>query len=236
MVTAPVSKAAISATGADFSGHTEFLATLTGAAGFVMTFVNGESRVALATTHLSLADVPAAITSDLLLREARDALGRSRVVAGRALPEDSRYRAQSARGRGREVRRRGRARHRAGDRAGACDAGIDATGPYPADSIFVGHGDRGSGGPGSAYDAILAMYHDQGTIAAKLMGFGRCVNLTLGLPIVRTSVDHGTAFEIAGRGAVDHGSMAAAVRLAGAIAVPGGVNRLDGRSEGRIES
>ncbi|MFH1866050.1 MAG: 4-hydroxythreonine-4-phosphate dehydrogenase PdxA [Candidatus Eisenbacteria bacterium] len=218
MVTAPVSKAAIAATGADFSGHTEFLAGLTDATGFAMTFVHGESRVALATTHLPLAEVPAALTPGLLLQKlgtlsdgleswlgvpspkiAVTALNPHAGEGGRFGDEEERIIAPAI--------------------ALAREAGIDAAGPYPADSIFVGHGDRDSGGPGSAYDAILAMYHDQGTIAAKLMGFGHCVNLTLGLPIVRTSVDHGTAFEIAGRGSANHESMAAAVRLAGAIAV-----------------
>ena len=217
MVTAPVSKAAIAATGAEFTGHTEFLADLTDAAGFVMTFVQGTRCVALATTHLPLAEVPAAITTELvagkleiLATGLRSWLGvRSPRIAvtglnphagegGRFGDEEERVIAPAV--------------------ARARDAGIDASGPYPADSIFVGHGDRDSGGPGSLYDAILAMYHDQGTIAAKLWGFGRCVNLTLGLPVVRTSVDHGTAFGIAGRGEADPGSMTAAVRLAAGIA------------------
>lgn len=217
MVTGPVSKAAIAATGASFSGHTEFLAELTKATGFLMTFVNGESRIALATTHLPLAEVPAALTPDLLLRKlailsdgleswlgvpspkiAVTALNPHSGEGGRFGDEEDRIIAPAL--------------------ASAREAGIDATGPHPADSIFVGHGDRNSGGPGSAYDAILAMYHDQGTIPAKLAGFGHSVNLTLGLPIVRTSVDHGTAFEIAGRGTANHTSMAAAVRLAAAIA------------------
>ncbi|MFH1689159.1 MAG: 4-hydroxythreonine-4-phosphate dehydrogenase PdxA [Candidatus Eisenbacteria bacterium] len=217
IVTAPVSKAAIAATGTDFSGHTEFLAKLTGAVGFVMTFVHGASRVALATTHLPLAEVPATLTPDLLLQKleilsdgleswlgvrspkiAVTALNPHAGEAGRFGDEEERIIAPAI--------------------ARAREAGIDATGPHSADSIFVGHGDRGASGPGSVYDAILAMYHDQGTIAAKLMGFGHCVNLTLGLPIVRTSADHGTAFEIAGRGLANHESMAAAARLAAAVA------------------
>jgi 4-hydroxythreonine-4-phosphate dehydrogenase len=217
MVTAPVSKASIAATGAAFSGHTEFLAKLSGAPGFVMTFVRNESRVALVTTHLPLSDVPGALTTDLVLakleilaRGLSSWLGvRSPKIAVTALNphagEDGKFGDEEERIIAPAIAR-------------AIKAGIDASGPYPADSIFVGHGDRDGGGPGSAFDAILAMYHDQGTIAAKLTGFGDSVNLTLGLPIVRTSVDHGTAFEIAGRGTANHESMASAVRLAAAIA------------------
>jgi 4-hydroxythreonine-4-phosphate dehydrogenase len=226
MVTAPVSKAGIAETGVEFPGHTEFLAELTAATDYVMTFVHEEQRVGLVTTHLPLSAVPAAITTDLVLSKLRILAGglsswlgvESPSIAVAALnphageggkfgDEDSRVIAPAV--------------------ARARDEGIDAAGPFAADSIFVGHGDRDAGGPGSGYDAILAMYHDQGTIAAKLMGFGHSVNLTLGLPIVRTSVDHGTAFELAGRACADHGSMAAAVSLAAAIA--GGLNRLDGR-------
>lgn len=217
MVTAPVSKAAIAATGATFPGHTEFLAALTGAAGFVMTFVQGRRRVALTTTHLPLAEVPGALTTELVagkLEILASGLGswlgvRSPRIAVTGLNphagEDGRFGDEEERVIAPAVAR-------------ARDAGIDASGPYSADSIFVGHGDPDSGGPGSLYDAILAMYHDQGTIAAKLWGFGQCVNLTLGLPVVRTSVDHGTAFGIAGRGEADPGSMIAAVRLAAGIA------------------
>jgi 4-hydroxythreonine-4-phosphate dehydrogenase len=217
MVTAPVSKADIAATGSSFPGHTEFLADLTAAAGYVMTFVRGRSRVGLVTTHLPLSEVSAAVTTDLVLSKIRmlaaglaswlgvdspsiavTALNPHAGEDGRFGDEDSRVIAPAV--------------------AKARDEGVNAAGPFPADSIFVGHGDKDSGGPGSAYDAILAMYHDQATIAAKLMGFGHCVNLTLGLPIVRTSVDHGTAFGLAGRGGVHHGSMAAAVSLAAEIA------------------
>lgn len=217
MVTAPVSKADIAATGVDFPGHTEFLADLTGAPGYVMTFVHGDRRVGLVTTHLPLSAVPAAITTDLVLSKLRilaDGLSSWLGVASPSIAvtalnphagEGGRFGDEDARVVAPAVAR-------------AREEGMDVAGPFAADSIFVGHGDRGAGGPGSAYDAILAMYHDQATIAAKLMGFGHCVNLTLGLPIVRTSVDHGTAFELAGRAGVDHGSMAAAVRLAGAIA------------------
>jgi 4-hydroxy-L-threonine phosphate dehydrogenase PdxA len=91
--------------------------------------------------------------------------------------------------------------------------GIDVTGPWPADTIFV----RASRGE---FDAVIACYHDQGLIPVKLLAFGRAVNVTLGLPIVRTSVDHGTAFDIAGRGRADHSSLVEAVRLAARLAMP----------------
>jgi 4-hydroxythreonine-4-phosphate dehydrogenase len=234
MVTAPVSKGGIAKAGYDFTGHTEFLAELTGADDYLMTFVHGEKRVALATTHLALADVPAALTERLLvgklatldrgLREwfevdapalAVAALNPHAGEGGNFGDEETRIIAPAIE----EARRRG----------------IDARGPFPADSVFLGHGDRGSGGPGAEFDAILAMYHDQGTIAAKMWGFHESVNVTLGLPIVRTSVDHGTAFAIAGKSLAKRGSMLAAVRLAAAIAGRR-VNRLDGGTRGSIES
>jgi 4-hydroxythreonine-4-phosphate dehydrogenase len=96
----------------------------------------------------------------------------------------------------------------------ACRArGVDVRGPFPGDSVFV-RAVRGE------FDAVVACYHDQGLIPVKLLAFGRAVNVTLGLPIVRTSVDHGTAFDIAGKGVADPGSMIAAVRLAARLAAP----------------
>jgi 4-hydroxythreonine-4-phosphate dehydrogenase len=224
MVTAPVSKEAIAATGVPFQGHTEFLASFTRADDVVMTFIHGKKRVALVTTHLPLRDVSAALTTDLVLCKLKTlatgltswlrvenpliavtALNPHASEGGRFGDEEERVIAPAI--------------------ALAREAGIDADGPYPADSVFVGHGESG-GGPGSTYDAILAMYHDQGTVAAKLWGFGSAVNVSLGLPIVRTSVDHGTAYSIAGRSEANPGSMLAAVRLAAEIAL----NRLEARS------
>jgi 4-hydroxythreonine-4-phosphate dehydrogenase len=213
MVTAPVSKSWIARAGYDFSGHTEFLAALTGATGYVMTFVSGARRVALATTHLPISEVPGALSVDLIAekltvlatgltewfgverpRIAVAALNPHAGEEGRLGGEDEaivRPAIEAARG-----------------------AGVDASGPFPADTICVGLGEPDGSGPGAGYDAVLAMYHDQGTIPAKLAGFGSGVNVTLGLPIVRTSVDHGTAFDIAGRGVADPGSLVAAVELA----------------------
>ncbi len=221
MVTAPVAKAAIVDAGYEFTGHTEFLANLLGAPSVLMLFVHGGFRVGLATTHLPLAEVPAAITLELLVdklvllsQELDERLGISepRIAvaglnphageSGRTGAEEETIIVPAIK----EVR----------------SAGMQVEGPFPADSVFLGLGSPEEGGPGSGFDAVLAMYHDQGTIPVKLRGRGGGVNVTLGLPIVRTSVDHGTAFDRAGRGDADPGSMIAAVRLAGEIAARAG--------------
>jgi len=216
MVTGPVSKAAITAAGVGFTGHTEFLAELTGAADPLMLFVAGPMRVALATTHLALADVPGAITTGLLGRRLRTL---HEGLTGPLGLEGPRITVVALNPHAGEGGRFGREEETviapAVEEARA--AGIAASGPHPADTIFCGLGDAGCGLPGAAYDAALAMYHDQGVVPVKLAGFGRAVNVTLGLPIVRTSVDHGTAFDIAGRGEAESGSMQAAVRLAAAM-------------------
>jgi 4-hydroxythreonine-4-phosphate dehydrogenase len=217
MVTGPVSKAAVAAAGYEFSGHTEFLAALTGAPTVVMTFVSGQRRVALATTHHALNDVAGILSTELIvsrllilsdgLRDWLD-VAEPRIAVAALNPhagEDGRLGLEE-----RLVIMPAVARAR--------DAGVLVDGPFPGDAIFQGLGEPGGRGLGAGFDAVLAMYHDQGTIPAKLWG-GGTVNLTLGLPIVRTSVDHGTAFGMAGSGAADHGSMAAAIRLAGEIAL-----------------
>ena len=212
MVTGPVSKAAICDAGIDFSGHTEFLAALAGAATVVMTFVSGARRIALATTHHALSEVARIISSELIVskllvlsaglddwlgvREPRIAVAALNPHAGedgRLGDEESRIIAPAI--------------------ETSVEAGVLAEGPFPADAIFRGFGAPGGAAGASRFDAVLAMYHDQGTIPAKMSG-EPTVNLTLGLPIVRTSVDHGTAFELAGSGAADCSSMAAALELA----------------------
>ena len=216
MVTGPVSKAAIVDAGFEFPGHTEFLASLTGASTVVMTFVSGRRRVALATTHHPLSDVPETLSAEsifskLLVLSAglRDMLGvpEPRIAVAALNPHAG------------ESGKLGREEESMIVPAisRAADAGLRVEGPFPADTIFRGLGEQEGSGAGTAYDAVLAMYHDQGTIPAKLWS-GGTVNLTLALPIVRTSVDHGTAFEIAGRGAASCESMMAAIRLAGEIA------------------
>jgi 4-hydroxythreonine-4-phosphate dehydrogenase len=212
MVTAPVQKSVINDAGIVFTGHTEYLAERARAPHVVMMLVGGGLRVALATTHLALADVPRAITRDVLLKTLRvvdaDLKKRFRIPRPRILvaglnphggesghfgTEDLQLIAPAV--------------------AQARAAGIDASGPLPADTIFV---------PArvSEADCVLAMYHDQGLPVLKYASFGRGVNVTLGLPFVRTSVDHGTALDIAGTGKADPGSLIEAVNLAIELASP----------------
>lgn len=212
MVTAPVSKAAIEEAGTPFVGHTEYLAELTGVADVLMTFVHGARRVALVTTHMALADVPGTLTKELILAK----LG----ILHRGL--ESFFGVPNARTAVTGLNPHAGENGRFGDEeeraivpalAAARDMGLDVKGPFPADAVY-----RLIAKPVPDFDAVLAMYHDQATIAAKLWGRSEGVNVTLGLPIVRTSVDHGTAFDLAGRGEADPGSMIAAIGLAGEIA------------------
>jgi 4-hydroxythreonine-4-phosphate dehydrogenase len=206
VVTAPVQKSVINDAGIPFTGHTEFLAAETGAPLPVMMLVAGSLRVALVTTHLPLAAVPAAVTGPLLDATLdivdRDLRRRFHVARPRILVLGLNPHAGESGHLGREeidtiVPALVRARTK----------GIDAVGPLPADTAFVPRHLEGA-------DAVLAMYHDQGLPVLKHHGFGRAVNVTLGLPIVRTSVDHGTALDLAGTGRADGGSLAAAVELA----------------------
>jgi 4-hydroxythreonine-4-phosphate dehydrogenase len=206
MVTAPLQKSVINDAGVAFQGHTEFLAAETGAPLPVMMLVAGSLRVALVTTHLPLAAVPAAITAPLLDATLdildSDLRRRFHVAQPRILVLGLNPHAGESGHLGREeidtlVPALVRARNK----------GIDAVGPLPADTAFVPRHLEGA-------DAVLAMYHDQGLPVLKHRGFGRAVNVTLGLPIVRTSVDHGTALDLAGTGRADGGSLAAAVELA----------------------
>jgi 4-hydroxythreonine-4-phosphate dehydrogenase len=210
LTTGPIQKSVIAEIDPGFSGHTEFLAALTGAPTPVMLLAAGDFRVALVTTHLPLAAVPAAVTPAALDRtigvlcqdlRRRFGLAEPRVLVcglnphagegGHLGTEDDAIIAPAI------------ARARA--------AGHDVSGPYPADTVFTPrHLDHA--------DAVLAMYHDQGLPVLKYAGFGRAVNVTLGLPIVRTSVDHGTALDLAGTGRADAGSLLEAIRLAATLA------------------
>lgn len=206
MVTAPVHKGVICEAGVPFSGHTEYLAESTGTARVVMMLVGGGMRVALVTTHLPLADVPSAITTTALAEtldildhdlRARFSLTQPRILVAGLNPH-----AGEGGHMGREeievispVLERLR------------QTGMDLVGPLPADTLFVPHTLQQG-------DAVLAMYHDQGLPVLKHASFGGGVNVTLGLPIIRTSVDHGTALDLAGTGLADPGSLFAAVRLA----------------------
>jgi 4-hydroxythreonine-4-phosphate dehydrogenase len=212
MVTAPVQKSVINDAGIAFTGHTEFLAERAGGAHVVMMLVGGGLRVALATTHLALKDVPQAITREGLLRTLRvldrDLRGRFRIARPRILVAGLNPHGGEAGHLGTEDRD-----IIAPAIAQAAAEGIDASGPIPADTLFVP--DRVE-----AADAVLAMYHDQGLPVLKYASFGKGVNVTLGLPFVRTSVDHGTALDLAGTGKADPGSLIEAVQLAIELASP----------------
>ena len=212
MVTAPVQKSAIAATGRPFTGHTEYLAARTGAPHPVMLLVAGELRVALATTHIPLAEVPGRITV-ASLRTTLAVLDRGlRSVFGLSAPRILVCGLNPHAG---EAGHLGREEIDVIGPAVAMAAadGIAARGPVPADTAFTPASLAGT-------DAVLAMYHDQGLPVIKHAGFGRCVNVTLGLPIIRTSVDHGTALDLAGTGRADPGSLFEAIGLALRLARP----------------
>lgn len=214
MVTAPVHKGIINDAnipGINFSGHTEYLAEKTGTARVVMMLTGGGLRVALATTHLALADVPAAITRDSLTTTLRilhaDLIGKFGIAAPRILVTGLNPHAGEGGYLGREEI----------DIVGPVierlkHEGMQLTGPLPADTLFTPR-------HLTQVDAVLAMYHDQGLPVLKYASFGQGVNITLGLPIIRTSVDHGTALGLAGTGRIDTGSMKAAIDLAIELAV-----------------
>jgi len=206
MVTAPLDKGVICDAGIPFSGHTEYLAARTGTAQVVMLLVAGTLRVALATTHLPLRQVPDALTRDglsgtlrILDRDLRSRFGISRPrIAVCGLNPHAGERGHLGREEIDVI---------APAIATARAQGLDLAGPLPADTLFT---------PAhlAPFDAVLAMYHDQGLPVLKYAGFGQAVNVTLGLPIIRTSVDHGTAYDLAGSGKADAGSLRAAVALA----------------------
>jgi 4-hydroxythreonine-4-phosphate dehydrogenase len=206
MVTAPVQKSAINDAGIAFTGHTEYLAQKTGTARVVMMLVGGTLRVALATTHLPLAQVPRAITREGLVETLRvldrDLKSRFRIARPRILVAGLNPHAGESGHLGREE-----IDTIAPAIASAASEGIDARGPFPADTLFTPRMLEGA-------DAVLAMYHDQGLPVLKHAAFGEAINVTLGLPVIRTSVDHGTALDLAGRGAIDAGSLRAAIALA----------------------
>lgn len=206
MVTAPLHKGVINDAGISFSGHTEYLAERTGAALPVMMLCAGTLRVALATTHLPLRAVPKAITTD----------GLSQVL--RVLNTDLQHRFDiespviGVCGLNPHAGEGGHLGHEDDAIiAPALDAlrseGLQLIGPLPADTAFTPR-------VLDTVDAVLAMYHDQGLPVLKFAGFGDAINITLGLPIVRTSVDHGTALDLAGSGRADDGSLRAALSLA----------------------
>ena len=210
MVTGPINKEAINLAGHAYPGHTELLADLTKSKEVGMMILGGPLKIMFVTTHLAIRKLPDALTPArvekairLAHRALRDFFGvpKPRIGVAALNPhageaglfgDDERKSILPA-------ARKARA------------AGIDASDPVPADTLF-GKAVRGE------YDGLVAMYHDQGLIPLKLVAFGRCVNLTVGLPIIRTSVDHGTAYDIAGKGLADPGSLVEAVKLAARLA------------------
>lgn len=206
LVTGPVSKEIIAASGRPFTGHTEFLAQLAQVEEVAMLLVGPKLRVCLLTTHIPLAEVPSKITREGILRKAvllekglKELFGipRPRIAlcalnphggeGGKLGSEEQKVLKPAVE----EARKRG----------------LDLEGPFPSDSLFFWALE-------GMWDAILALYHDQGLIPFKMIHFHEGVNLTLGLPFIRTSPDHGTAFDIAGKGLADPRSMREAIRLA----------------------
>lgn len=209
IATAPINKAAFAAAGIPWKGHTDLLAHLTGAPRGVMMFHSEKLRVVLATVHIPLAEVPAAITQ-ALIEELVELVARELPRFGSARPRIAVAGLNPHAGESGLLGREDETVLRPA--VAACAArGIAVSGPFPADTIFV-RAMRGE------FDVVIACYHDQGLIPVKMAGFGKAVNVTLGLPIIRTSVDHGTAFDIAGTGTADPSSMIEAVTLAARLA------------------
>jgi len=209
LVTAPLQKSVINDAGIAFSGHTEFIAEKTSSPAPVMLLVANDLRVALASTHLPLREVPDYLTTERLTTVLTVLDRDLRRRFGIEQPEIVVCGLNPHAGEG------GYLGHEDADVIQPAIAtlkrrGMKVRGPLPADTAFTA-----AAGPA---DAILAMYHDQGLPVLKYAGFGTAVNVTLGLPIIRTSVDHGTALDIAGTGTADSGSMIAAVGLAAAMA------------------
>lgn len=217
MVTGPVQKSLINEAGLVFTGHTEYLADRSGCEQVVMMLASDDLRVALATTHLPLSAVPAAITPELLqcVLEVLDhdlkhhfGIARPRILVCGLNPHAG------------ENGHLGREEIEIINPvlASLKTRGMDLSGPLPADTLFTPRHLQHA-------DAVLAMYHDQGLPVLKFQGFGSAVNITLGLPFIRTSVDHGTALDLAGSGRADSGSLLAAVNYAARMATatqPGG--------------
>jgi 4-hydroxythreonine-4-phosphate dehydrogenase len=209
IATAPINKGAFRLAGLRWAGHTDLLAHLTNANDVAMMFYSEPLRVVLATVHVPLADVPHLLTSSLMEKTI--------ALTARELPKFDKIAPRIAvcglNPHASEHGLFGREEETAIIPAvTACQKrGIDVSGPFSADTIYI-RAQRGE------FDVVIACYHDQGLIPVKLVAFGRAVNVTLGLPIVRTSVDHGTAFDIAGKGIANAESMIAAVLLAARLA------------------
>jgi 4-phospho-D-threonate 3-dehydrogenase / 4-phospho-D-erythronate 3-dehydrogenase len=220
IVTAPLNKAALNLAGYRYAGHTDMLAALTGAKSSVMLLAHGNMRVGHVTTHVALADVPRLITPERLRRTIDLTLAAVRDL-GVAAPRLAVAALNPHAGEGGLFGRQDD--EVTAPVVAACRAeGLDVTGPVPGDTVFVKL-------RGGQFDAVVAMYHDQGHIPVKLLGFDldpatglwralSGVNITLGLPVIRTSVDHGTAFDIAGKGIANEESLIEAIDVALALA------------------
>ncbi|MGB8510113.1 MAG: 4-hydroxythreonine-4-phosphate dehydrogenase PdxA, partial [Pyrinomonadaceae bacterium] len=204
--TAPINKRALFLGGYSFPGHTEFLAHLTGAEDCAMAFVASNLRIVLISTHVPLSEAIRLVQKERIVRVVR--------LANRELKRwgiaEPRIAVAALNPHGAEGGLFGV--EESAEILPAVEAcrdvdGIDARGPFSADTVFL----RASRGE---FDAVVSCYHDQAMIPVKCLSFGEAVNVTLGLPFIRTSVDHGTAFDIAGRGVAEHSSMVAAITLA----------------------
>ena len=208
MVTAPISKEALHLAGHPYPGHTELLAELSGTKDYVMMLAGGRLRVALVTTHMALREVPSALSEERIYKTLRITHRALRDYFGIEGPRLAVCALNPHAGEGglfgdEEEMIRAAVRR-------ARDEGVETEGPLPADSLFF-YAAQGK------WDGVVAMYHDQGLIPLKLLHFRDGVNITLGLPFVRTSVDHGTAYEIAGKGVADPSSMISAIKMAAEI-------------------
>ncbi|MCK5516754.1 MAG: 4-hydroxythreonine-4-phosphate dehydrogenase PdxA [Desulfobulbaceae bacterium] len=209
IATCPISKAALNSAGYSFPGHTEMLADLTGATDFAMMMAGSSLSVTLATIHCPLSEVSTALSTPGILQLIRTTHSGLRIDFGIPNP---RIAVAGLNPHGGENQLFGSEELHIILPAVSlgCDEGIDVSGPFPPDTVFV-KASRGN------YDAVICMYHDQGLIPFKLLHFDDGVNVTLGLPIVRTSVDHGTAYDIAGKGVANAESLIEAVKLAAEI-------------------
>ena len=210
IVTAPINKEAMNMAGYHYPGHTELLADLTQSKEFGMMIVGGPLKIMFTTTHVAINSLSSMLTTERIAKAIRLAhlgltkyfgIARPKIGVAALNPhagEHGLFGNEEATSIAPAVQQ-------------ARAAGIKASDPLPADTLF-GKAARG------AYDGVVAMYHDQGLIPLKLLAFGTCVNLTVGLPIIRTSVDHGTAYDIAGKGVAEHGSLLEAVKVAARLA------------------
>jgi 4-hydroxythreonine-4-phosphate dehydrogenase len=210
VVTAPISKSMMNAAGHHYAGHTELLGELTGSRDYGMLFVGGGLRIILVTIHVALRDVAGLITRDSVLKTLRLAQ-KAMPLFGISKPRIGVAALNPHAGEGRLF----------GSEEWdillpavikARSEGINASDPMPADTIFYK-------ARNNYYDIVVAMYHDQGLAPLKMLAFGNAVNVTVGLPIIRTSVDHGTAYDIAGKGCADPASLIGAIKLAATMSI-----------------